>query len=89
MQAASDPPESIEFQPGEDDLDDFELGTRAGWWLLMEELGASYSSLNDREWAVAVGCYRKCVTSLGAGNVPAGWRPVILADGRWTGDRRG
>jgi hypothetical protein len=65
------------------DLDEEELGERAAGWLLREELGAVYADVKDRAWSVVLGCYAKCVTSLGRENVPPQWRPSLDERGMW------
>lgn len=70
-------------QPEETDLDEVELGDRAANWLLYDALGAAYSELKDRVWAVALGCYGKCVDALGAENVPPQWKPRTDENGMW------
>jgi hypothetical protein len=72
----------------ETDTDVLELGERAADWLLRDELGQCYSDLQDRAWSATLGCFAKCVTSLGAENVPEIWRPAIGEDGMWTGWQR-
>jgi hypothetical protein len=66
-----------------DDLEEIELGERAAYWQLHEQLGSLYRDLKDRVWAVAIGCYAKCVISLGADNVPPEWKPHTDEDGMW------
>lgn len=72
-------------EAADDDLDVIELGERAADWLLHDELGQLYGDPVDRAWSVTLGCYAKCVRSLGADSVPPGWKPTIGADGMWTG----
>lgn len=65
------------------DLDVAEIGERAVIWADRESLGAMYSQLKDRAWAVVSDCYAKCVTSLGPENVPPEWKPTFDSHGMW------
>jgi hypothetical protein len=63
--------------------DEEELGEGAARWQLHEEFGALYSRVEERAWEVALGCYAKCVQSLGAENVPPQWTPSFDENGTW------
>lgn len=65
------------------DIDELELGERAADWLLTEELGAAYSTLEARAWCIVLHCYVQLARLLGRGSVPPEWTPTFDKDGMW------
>jgi hypothetical protein len=63
------------------DRDVRELGERAAWWQLQDELGGIYPRLEDRARSVVAGCYAKVAE--GCPEEAPLWYPALDEHGRW------
>lgn len=67
----------------EDDLDVIELGERAAWFQLLENI---YTDPEDRAWNIVARCYASVARAYGVDSAEArAWYPQLDERGMWIG----